>query len=208
MGLKRTIAPTLEPVTLTQAKTQCSVAQTHYYHDDFLKRAITDAIATTERITRRAWLTQTWALTLEGFPGSQFGVDIGSGCCSYRCIQLPRPPLASVTSIAYVDTDEASQTWASSNYNVRTNSSPGIVSLAATKSWPTTSVEDPEAVTITYVAGDTAAASVPVEAKQAILALVEYRFKYRDRSDVPQFIMDKLSGLHCGMKMGAYGVTA
>lgn len=214
MGLTLVTAPTIYPVTLSQAKSQVGLAQSIAHHNEMLNRLISSASAATERLARRAWLTQTWKLTLTGFPGSQYGVSgrnyiqTMTGDIDYRCIYLPRPPLASVSSISYVDSDEASQTLATTEYNVRTNSSPGLVALAPTKSWPTTSYEDPESVTITYVAGYTAASLVPDQAKQAILALVGHWFENRTSSDIPSFVADMLDGLHCGMKLGAYEVTS
>lgn len=206
MGLTRITDATVEPVSLAQAKSQVFVASSITSHDQQLRELIRRARHQTERATRRAWLTQTWKLTLQRFPYSnEMGMD---GYFRNRCIQLPRPPLASVTSVTYVDTDEATQTLATTEYNVRTNSSPGVVALAPSKTWPTTHTEDPEAVTITYVAGYTSVSDVPPEAIHAILALVDYWFRNRDKSDVPEYIHNMLSGLHCGMKMGAYGVTA
>lgn len=195
MGLSLVTDATQEPVTLSQAKDQVLIAASITAHDPILQNLIKRARKASERLTRRAWLTQTWRLTLQRFPAG-------------RCIEIPRPPLASVTSITYVDSSNVSQTLDSGDYNVRTNSSPGLVALAPTVSWPTTHTEDPEAVTVTYVAGDTTVTAVPAEAKQAILALIDYWFLNRDKADIPDFICDLLSGLHCGVKFGAYGVTA
>ena len=194
MGLYRVTDATSEPVSVPQAKTQIKIAHSFTGHDDELSRMITAARQATERLTRRAWLNQTWKLTLQRFPDCRF-------------IVLPRPPLVSVTSVAYVDSSNVSQTLvANTDYVVRTNSRPGKIVLAKSKSWPDTEPEEMEAVTITYIAGH--GTVVPSEAKQAILGLVDYWWTNPSKRDVPEFICNLLGGLHCGMKLGAYEVTA
>lgn len=196
MGLKLITDAASEPVTTAEAKKQLEIASSITRHDSHVDDLIARARKATERLTRRAWINQTWKLTLSRFPAD--------------CIQLPRPPLSSITSFTYIDTDGVSQALvANTDYLVRSNAAPGYVDRYYNTVWPTTHPDEPEAVVITYVAGYGAtAASVPEEAKQAILALVTYWFTNRDKADIPQFIKDLLSGLDCGMAMGAYGVTA
>ena len=198
MGLSLITDATNEPVLLPQLKTQVKVPQSLSIHDDELTRIAKAARKATERLTRRAWINQTWKLTLSSFPyGSRF-------------IQLPRPPLVTVTSLAYVDSSSVSQTLTESTEFVkRINSHPGSIVLKPSQSWPTTDPEEMEAVTITYVAGyGTGSTTVPEEAKQAILALTDYWWMNPDKRDVPEFIHSLLHGLHCGMILGAYEVTA
>src|SRR4029077_18050283 len=59
-----------------------------------------------ETVTHRAFITQTWDDVRDGFPGSD------------EAIWLPRPPLISVTSVTYIDTAGATQTWSASLYTV------------------------------------------------------------------------------------------
>ena|SRR3990167_180037 len=205
MGLRLITDATVEPITLTQAKKQLEIADGITRHNDQLDRLITTVRKATERLTRRAWINQTWRLTFRRFPDC-------------RLIQLPRPPLVSVTSVAYVDTNNVSQTLvANTDYVVRTNSQPGVIALARSHSWPSTESEENEAVTITYVAGYGAtAATVPAEAKQAMLLMLRDWWEIHGRgsvvigtniNEVPQSAKWLLEGLHCGMKLGAYEVT-
>jgi len=203
MGLRLITDATIEPITLTQVKKQLEIADSMTRHNDQLTQLITAVRKSTERITRRAWINQTWRLTLKRFPDC-------------RTIDLPRPPLASVSSVTYVDTGNVTRTLTPTvDYVVKTNSQPGVVALAVAKSWPTTEPEEQEAVTVNYVAGyGTTAAHVPAEAKQAMLLMVTDWWQQRGSyvtgtivMDVPQSVKWLLSGLHCGMKLGSYGVT-
>ena len=81
------------------------------------------------------------------------------------------PPLSSVTSVKYYDSDNTLQTLDSSVYLVDTYSEPGTITLAPNQSWP--SVKDRvNAVQVEYVAGyGTSSSDVPEEARQTIIAL-------------------------------------
>ena len=114
-----------------------------------------------------AILAQTLVLRLDRFP-------------AWR-IRLPRPPLTSVTSITYIDTDGNSQTWASSNYTVNTFTTPGEIVLAFGKSWPVTR-SIPNAVVVTYVAGYADVDALPAMIKSAVLLTAGEIFENRERS--------------------------
>lgn len=121
----------------------------------------------------RSFLTQTWRLKLDSFDDPDYYREMDDS------IRLPYPPLASVTSIVYLDSDGTSTTWASSEYVVDTDSEPGRVYPAWNESWPTTQVI-PNAITFTYVAGATSAAAVPEQAKLAIMYLAKHFFDNRE----------------------------
>lgn len=159
-------APTNRPVTVAQAKKQLEIADDVADHDAHISDLIDVAIECVENDSRRALVTQTLVQKMHHFPLY----------CEY--IEIKRGPLASVTSISYVDANGDSQTWSSSNYIVDTARKPGAIWLAYSASFPTTRghVND---VTITYVAGE-AVTSVPAAAKQAILLLVTHAFEQRE----------------------------
>lgn len=190
MPIYRTVEPTLEPIDLEHAKTHLRV--TDMSQDDEIARAITAATRHAENYLGRSMLTQTWRLTLTGFGDPEGGTD-------GDVIYLPRPRLASVSSVAYVDTDGNSQTWAASNYTVVTDAEPGFIELNFGESWPLTRTVR-EAVTITYIAGYTAAANVPDTWKQAILYLVAQWYENREitvagtsvSAEIPQTFRDIL----------------
>jgi len=169
MRLTRSTGPTSEPVTVAEAKAQAVIEGTT--DDDLIARFVSVAREQLEDETGRALMTQTWVLTLDSFPDE----DV---------IYLPRPPLASVTSIAYVDTAGSSQTWSSDEYDVDATSDvrKGRVTPAYGYSWPSTR-DQAGAVTITYVAGYGAAGDVPEQLKQAIVLLVSAMYEHREASE-------------------------
>lgn len=114
----------------------------------------------------RALLTQTWDLVLDWFPA---------------CIEIPLPPLQSVSSIAYVDGDGATQTLSSSVYQVIDQGlwKPSLIVEAYQQSWPTTR-DQPQAVTVTFVAGYGAASAVPAPIKSAIKLMVSHWYENRE----------------------------
>lgn len=152
----QTSAPALEPVTSTEAKLWCRVDVSD--DDTIFTDIITAARVYVENVTRRQLITATWALYLDQF---------------YKPLKLPYPPLQSISSIAYVDTAGATQTLASSQYQVDAKTQPGRLTEAYGVSWPSTRPDTYNAVTITYVAGyGTAASTVPLPIKQAMRILI------------------------------------
>lgn len=167
----------MEPVSLDDAKRHLRVTST--LDDGYIGGLITAARKYAERRTRRAFITQTWAIKLERFPDSS------------SSLYLPVPPLQSITSITYVDQDGATQTWSSGSYKALTSHLPGRVVLEYGEVWPTSLRDDPEAVVITFVAGyGDAATDVPQEIKQAILLMVGHW--YANREPVAATTMSKI----------------
>jgi len=92
MSLVQTIAPASEPITLTEAKAHLRVETDFTEDDTIIGTFISAARESCEARTGRQLVTATYALRLGGFPCGD-------------SIELPKPPLVSVTSITYVDTD-------------------------------------------------------------------------------------------------------
>lgn len=166
MILRRTVDPVTEPVSLIEAKTHCRV---DIDEDDthFTNVLIPAARRYVESVSRRSFITQTWRLSLDDWPHGDE-------------IQLPRPPLVSVSSVVYKDQDGNSTTWASSNYIVDTDSEPGRVKLTYNNTWPSETLYPALPVQITYVAGYGDADDVPEEYKQAILLLIGHWYENRE----------------------------
>lgn len=169
-------APTVEPVTLAEAKTHARVDTSD--DDTYISNLIQIARQYVEQITNRALITQTWDWYLDGFPFS-----------SYDALIVPKPPLQSVTHIKYTDSiDGTLQTWSSASYDVDTDSRQGRIYPVYQGDWPTDVRDHPKAVIIRFVAGyaDSGASpidladNVPVEIKQAILLLVGHLYENRE----------------------------
>ena len=154
-------APTLEPLTLDEAKKQVEVASSDTYHDEHLIRLIQQAREQWETDTDSACLTQTLRVYLDAF------CDIA--------IDLPRRPIQSISTVKYYDGSNVLQTLSSSVYSL--NAAEREVELAYNQSWPSTVLGRWDAVQITYIAGYTSRQLVPMLARQAMLLLVGYYFE-------------------------------
>ncbi len=162
-------APTVEPVTTTQAKAHCRVTESA--EDSQFEAWITVARKKVETVTRRQLITATWEMGFDAFP------------CSDGFVVL-RAPLQSVTSLKYIDTAGDEQTVDSSVYTVETTATPGIVRLAYNQSWPVGVREEMRAVRLRFVAGyGDAASDVPEELILAIKILVDHYYNNRSLAD-------------------------
>lgn len=127
-------------------------------------------------ILGRALLTQTWDLYLDRFPQGWGWQDPAN---PDSAITIPLPPLQSVTSISYVDTNGATQTLSSSLYQVVTNGTwPARIVAAYSQTFPDVR-EQPNAVTVQFVAGYGTADDVPTPIGQAIRQMVEGWYRNR-----------------------------
>ncbi len=160
------VEPTEEPITVARAKDQLNI--TFNERDPHIGELITEARIGLEDATETKFVTQTLILLMDRFPTES----------SFR---PPWTPLASVTSIQYLDTNGDTQTFASGSYRVDTSSKPGRISLAYNASWPTIrNISD--AVTVTYVVGFGAASAVPQNFKNLLRVIVAEMYELRRES--------------------------
>lgn len=175
-GLRRTVAPTSEPVTTDEAKLHLRLSLDATDEDAVVDRCIAAARQWFEDRTGRALINQTWKYTIDNWYASESVRRPGF-------IYLPRAPLSSITSVYYTATDGSSTLWDSANYTVDTESEPGRLALAYSKSWPVTR-EVVNAIQITYVAGYGAtASSVPDGVKAALMVLIANLYHKRGGED-------------------------
>ena len=133
--------------------------------DGYIDSLTAAATAQLEHDADISIMPQTWQLRLDTFPSGN------------EVITLDRPPVTSVTSVVYYDSDDDSQTLASSNYSVDTSTSPGRIKLTLNNTWPTTRSQRPAAVLVTFVAGFS---TVPTAAAHAIKILVSHWYEHRE----------------------------
>jgi uncharacterized phiE125 gp8 family phage protein len=157
---------TVEPVSVSEVKNHLRV--TDNSEDALIAGLITSARKIVEQFTRRTLINQTWRLYLDQFP--------------YRStIELPFPPLATVTHIKYYDQDGALQTLPTSEYQTDNRSTPGLIVLTENGAWPLTEGDKVNAVEIEFIAGYGAtAAAVPSPIRLAITHLVSHWFENRE----------------------------
>jgi uncharacterized phiE125 gp8 family phage protein len=99
--------PTVEPVTLAELKLQCGFSpmedQDHVQSDMLaqrLRRNLATARSRIESMTRRVFITQTWQMNLDGFPGIDMRYN---NPWERHAILLPKQPFQSIVSVQYVD---------------------------------------------------------------------------------------------------------
>jgi uncharacterized phiE125 gp8 family phage protein len=153
----------MEPLSLEEAKTMLRVNFTN--HDELISGLIKSARSFFENETGFALMNRTLTTYLRFFPKS-------------TTIELPFPPLSSVTSIYYNLEGTPTEFVVTDQWYADTSSRPGAIKLLPGVSWPTDVLWSP-AVTIIHVAGYGALSSaLPPDAIHAVRALVEAWYNY------------------------------
>lgn len=171
-GLSLITAPAVDAIELDDVLNHLRVTQDQDKAQ--VQKLISSATTYQEDIERRAFITQTWDYFLDDFPGA------------FGHLEIPNPPLQSVTSITYIDQNEDSQTLAASKYIVDAVAEPGRIMPAIGESWPSTASKF-NVVTIRFVAGyGNNPASVPDKTKHALRLLVGHWFENREATGASQ----------------------
>lgn len=202
--------PTVEPVTLTEAKLFSRIDGT--LQDALISGLITAAREYCEAFTRRAFINTDFRQSLDMFPNpylmhSPSTVTYPRTTAIYEIlrkqqIKLNRPPLAEVDHIEYKDTTGATQTLnpfdADSNptgFMVDGDDEPAVVYPAPGTSWPVNYLLVPNNVKVFFTAGYGAdGSSVPSSIKTAIKQLAAHWFEHRESvsetklQEVPQAV--------------------
>lgn len=210
MSLVLITGPTVEPVTLAEAKLQCALPP----DDDGnhvksvqvatrLRRAIRTARVSCENYTRRAFLTQTWQLNLDGWPYKDSRYQhrnyefAGLGPEGRLAeIHVPKPPFQSIVSFTYVDVQGTTQTvasWGTFQTDPGSETQPARLLPPYLLPWPPTRLIA-NAIQLQFVAGygDTGA-TVPQNINDAILLLAQYVYDGNPlEKDPPKFVRDLL----------------
>lgn len=171
MGLVLLTGPVEEPVTVAEAKAHLRVDSAA--DDGLIGLLITAAREHVESHCRRALVSQTWDLFLDGWPG-----------CSE--IVLPWPRLRSVESVQYHDAGGGSTTFGGGNYVVDVAGEPGRLRLVEGVGWPAVELRVVNGVQVRFVAGYGGAGDVPRAVRQAVLLLVGALYENREEVIVAQ----------------------
>jgi uncharacterized phiE125 gp8 family phage protein len=159
MHLSLATAPVELPLSLAEAKAHLRVLTSN--QDGLITGLISAASAHLDGrsgILGRALVTQTWDVRFDRF----------SGC---GAMELPMPPLQSVTHVKYLDDAGVETTLDPSQYVVETGHMVGRIRPAYGLTWPFARCES-GAVRIRFVADHGDAGAVPQPIKQAMLLLV------------------------------------
>lgn len=162
-GWTRTVAPTETPIDVALLKEHLRISSSD--QANVLPLYLESAVAWVEKFTGRSLMPQTWRATFPHFPERAW---------------LPfAAPFTAISSVTYYDTDNVSQTLASSVYTVPADSEPACLMLVSGQSWPSLFCRD-DAVTITYTAGYAQASDVPTPLRQAVLVLAGHFYENRE----------------------------
>jgi uncharacterized phiE125 gp8 family phage protein len=158
------VAAAVEPVLLEDAKLHLRVK--HTSEDSLIQRQIRLAREYVEAVSHRQLIDATWTLYLDAFPA---------------IIYPPLPPLSSVSSLKYYDTDNTLQTLTeNTDFTVDIRNEPARIEPEYGTSWPSTR-DRFNAIQLTYVAGyGTAGTDCPEWAIQAIMLLLANWYENRE----------------------------
>lgn len=157
-----TTKATSDPVTVAEVKARLRVVSSD--DDATIALMISEATAHVQELTGRQLMTATWAQRHDSFP-SVFVLRVA--------------PVASITSIKYIDTDGAQQTLDSSVYHTDLSSEPARITLDYNQSWPDIR-EEFGSVIVAFSAGYSSAAAVPAPIKHAIYLHCAFAYEYRE----------------------------
>jgi len=150
-----TTAPTEEPLTLTEFKTFSRIDTD--VEDSLLTEFIKSARILCEKWLGLALITQTITMYMDQWPGTT--------------VELPLPPLQSITSIHTIDQDDNFYLYDSSNYYTDTSSYFGRIIIKSGSAVPTTvqgDFREYQQIRIIYAAGYGSAADVPLPIKHGV----------------------------------------
>lgn len=160
----------------------------HNSEDEDLLRWITAARVAVEAHTGLAVGDRAITFYRSDFPAGRQGLS------------LPVGPANSVTSINYLDVDEADQTIATNVVTLRNTAQPSIIPDAE---WPSTSQYHTDAATLVYDGGYTAA-TVPAGIKMAMLHYTSAMYEYRGEASLPSSFISLLAPYCTGDEFNQY----
>lgn len=175
MDIRRTVAPTAEPISTgdLQEHLRAPVGGPDAALIGIYLQAAREAV---EASTGRALMPQTWVLRLDEFPAAGGFID------------LPYPPIISVTSVAITNPEGDAETLAGADYQLSAPSGPWAQPArlypAADGEWPEVAQDTRGAVRITYQAGYASAAEVPAALRAAVLLVAADLYENREASAV------------------------
>lgn len=180
--------PDTEPVSVDELRKQLRLDTTE--HDNELMELIEAARREAEELHLNAGLmTQTCIDYFDGF-GAQ--------------MELKWPPVASITSITYTDTNGDTQTLSTDTYELGTVNGMGVVRLKYGQTYPSTRSHE-DVVTVTYVAGyGSLASDVPLNTRQWIKLYAAWLFENREGAlePLPSHVMNLLGAEATGRVIG------
>lgn len=164
MGLYLVTAPTVEPVTVDEIKVHCRIDSDD--EDVAIAQMIVAARKFAETKLNRQLCTATWRLYMDSFPCWQ--------------IDVPLPPLVSVTTLTYTDAVGTTTTLTENTHFIKDiYSEPGRITPAYGLTWPSARCVM-NSVALTFVAGYGDPDDVPESIRYGIKLLVAEMYDKRE----------------------------
>jgi uncharacterized phiE125 gp8 family phage protein len=157
--------PPEEPISVAEAKAHSRIDTDA--EDSWILDAIASARQDIEDQVWRTLVTTIYDGYLECWPYDGF-------------IELPRPPLQSVGSVKYTDTDGNQNTFSGASYLVQTIGDYGRIVLKHGETWPSASLEYGFPIVIRFTAGYGAAIAVPERIKQMCKLAFGAQYEHRE----------------------------
>jgi len=174
---KVTTAPTVEPITKTELKEWARIDGN--LEDDLITTTIKTTRQLIENYIGRALITQTVEMVMDYWPSTP--------------LELPRPPLISITSVQTLDEDDVATSYSSDNYFTNTNSEPGRLIIKNSVTPPYNTTRFNSGYKITYACGyGSTAAYVPQQLKDACKVWATVIYENRSISPEPPPIVKNL----------------
>jgi len=202
-------APASEPVTATELRTHLRVDSTEL-PDGEANSLIVEARQMIEDQTGLAFISQSWRLSIDRWPGGQeawwdgvrqMAISELYSAGQITSLALPRWPLASITSVTVYDEDSNSEAVTiADTFDIDTYQVPGRLTLKRGSTWPI-ALRANNAIQIVYVAGYANAAAVPATMKRALKSMAAFLYTNRGDQCSPADAFEK-SG--AGQIMGIY----
>jgi len=142
-------APSLEPVTLAEARMHLRIDASDTSEDALITSFITAARLQAEHELNRKLITQTWDVVYDAFPQAGESIRVAPGLAK----------VLSIVQVAYLNTASSPVTINSTNYILDAQSLPGYVFPKSGYSWPTDVSPSANAVTVRITCGYGPAAS-------------------------------------------------
>lgn len=162
--------------------------------DDFMEALVQVATDRAREITRRAFVTEAWRLTMDAWPGAiaeEWWSGVRDGIWSqYETghFLIRKAPFLVVSSIKTIAEDASETEWSSSNYYVTTEAGFGRVAKRTGQNWPliVSPVRTVGGIQVNFTAGyGTDPTDTPAPIRQAVKMIAQHLYENRESQEIP-----------------------
>lgn len=191
--------PASEPITAVELRSHIRSDITEL-PDNEANEIIEEARQMIEDQTGLAFISQSWRISIDRWPGGQeawwdgvrqMAISELYSAGQITSLALPRWPLASITSVTVYDEDSnATAVTVADTFDIDIYQVPGRMTLKRGSTWPV-ALRANNAINIVYVAGYPNALSVPATMKRAVKNLSAFLYTNRGDNCSPSEAMNK-----------------